>query len=170
MKVVMVGTGYVGLVSGACFSEFGANVTCVDKDTEKIDSLNSGNIPIYEPGLDDIVKRNLDTVYPYLLNFSNIFEWDSHVIQSKRIDLGAIQEGSKFELEYSLLGSKQTLVYELIELKEKEKLVFKTEAKSFNTIDTIFLMKKEGGVEVTYQAEINLSNKFFELLFRHKIF
>ena len=61
MKVVMVGTGYVGLVSGACFSEFGANVTCVDKDIEKIASLNSGNIPIYEPGLDDIVKRNLDS-------------------------------------------------------------------------------------------------------------
>ena len=61
MKVVMVGTGYVGLVSGACFSEFGANVTCVDKDIEKISSLNSGNIPIYEPGLDEIVKRNLDS-------------------------------------------------------------------------------------------------------------
>ena len=59
MKVVMVGTGYVGLVSGACFSEFGANVTCVDKDIDKIESLNKGNISIYEPGLDEIVKRNL---------------------------------------------------------------------------------------------------------------
>ena len=61
MKVVMVGTGYVGLVSGACFSVFGANVTCVDKDIEKIASLNSGNIPIYEPGLHEVVKRNLDS-------------------------------------------------------------------------------------------------------------
>jgi len=59
MKVVMVGTGYVGLVSGACFSEFGAKVTCVDKDIDKIESLNQGRIPIYEPGLDEIVKRNL---------------------------------------------------------------------------------------------------------------
>ena len=59
MKVVMVGTGYVGLVSGACFSEFGAKVTCVDKDIDKIESLNQGHIPIYEPGLDEIVKRNL---------------------------------------------------------------------------------------------------------------
>tara|TARA_Y100000996_G_scaffold414801_1_gene406848 strand:- start:3032 stop:4348 length:1317 start_codon:yes stop_codon:yes gene_type:complete len=61
MKVVMVGTGYVGLVSGACFSEFGANVTCVDKDLEKIKILNEGNIPIYEPGLDEIVIRNLES-------------------------------------------------------------------------------------------------------------
>lgn len=61
MKVVMVGTGYVGLVSGACFSEFGANVTCVDKDLEKINTLNEGNIPIYEPGLDEIVMRNLNS-------------------------------------------------------------------------------------------------------------
>ncbi len=61
MNVVMVGSGYVGLVSGACFAEFGANVICVDKDKSKIDSLLSGGIPIYEPGLDDLVKRNVDS-------------------------------------------------------------------------------------------------------------
>ncbi len=59
MKVVMVGTGYVGLVSGACFSEFGAQVTCVDKDEKKIKALTEGKIPIYEPGLDEIVEKNL---------------------------------------------------------------------------------------------------------------
>jgi len=61
MNVVMIGSGYVGLVSGACFSEFGANVICVDKDESKINALLKGEIPIYEPGLDDLVKRNVDS-------------------------------------------------------------------------------------------------------------
>jgi UDPglucose 6-dehydrogenase len=59
MNVVMIGSGYVGLVSGACFAEFGANVICVDKDKSKIDALLQGKIPIYEPGLDDLVARNV---------------------------------------------------------------------------------------------------------------
>jgi UDPglucose 6-dehydrogenase len=59
MKIVMVGTGYVGLVSGACFAEFGVDVVCVDKDGSKIDRLERGEIPIYEPGLDDLVAKNV---------------------------------------------------------------------------------------------------------------
>lgn len=61
MNVVMIGAGYVGLVSGACFSEFGANVTCVDVDVKKINALNAGKIPIYEPGLDALVEKNTQT-------------------------------------------------------------------------------------------------------------
>ena len=60
MKVAMIGTGYVGLVSGACFSEFGHQVVCVDKDKSKIDRLLGGGIPIFEPGLDDLVARNVE--------------------------------------------------------------------------------------------------------------
>ena len=59
MNVVMVGAGYVGLVSGACFSEFGAFVTCIDVDKNRVDSLKAGKIPIYEPGLEDLVGRNI---------------------------------------------------------------------------------------------------------------
>ncbi|HEV7352111.1 MAG TPA: UDP-glucose/GDP-mannose dehydrogenase family protein [Brevundimonas sp.] len=59
MRVAMIGTGYVGLVSGACFADFGHVVTCIDKDPSKIERLERGEIPIFEPGLDDLVARNV---------------------------------------------------------------------------------------------------------------
>jgi UDPglucose 6-dehydrogenase len=58
MKICMIGAGYVGLVSAACFSEFGWSVTCVENDSTKLQMLNSGGVPIYEPGLDDLLARN----------------------------------------------------------------------------------------------------------------
>jgi UDPglucose 6-dehydrogenase len=61
MRIAMIGTGYVGLVSGACFSEFGVDVTCVDMDTAKIERLSRGEMPIYEPGLEQLVAGNAAT-------------------------------------------------------------------------------------------------------------
>ena len=59
MRVAMIGTGYVGLVSGACFADFGHHVTCIDKNADKIEQLRSGGVPIYEPGLDLLIERNV---------------------------------------------------------------------------------------------------------------
>ena len=59
MRITMIGSGYVGLVSGACFADFGHDVICVDKDKSKIDALLDGRIPIFEPGLEQLVASNV---------------------------------------------------------------------------------------------------------------
>ena len=59
MRITMIGTGYVGLVSGVCFSDFGHDVTCVDRDEDKIRQLEAGKVPIFEPGLDRLLDKNV---------------------------------------------------------------------------------------------------------------
>jgi len=59
MRIAMIGSGYVGLVSGACLADFGHDVTCVDNDKEKISTLNRGTVPIFEPGLADLIANNM---------------------------------------------------------------------------------------------------------------
>lgn len=71
MKIAIVGTGYVGLVTGTCFAEMGNNVTCIDIDSKKIERLNNGQSVIYEPGLEEMMKRNISEKR---LSFSNSFE------------------------------------------------------------------------------------------------
>ena len=61
MNICIIGAGYVGLVSGACFSEFGWRVTCVDVDSQRVASLRTGESPIYEPGLNNLLKSNIET-------------------------------------------------------------------------------------------------------------
>ena len=122
MKICIIGTGYVGLVTGACLSDFGLQVTCVDKNSEKIKGLNSGKVPIYEPNLESLIKKN---VTAGRLDFTTDIK--KGVIQSKAIfiavgtppnndgsaNLAQIEEAAKeiarYINEYKVIVNKSTV-------------------------------------------------------------
>ena len=120
MNIVIVGAGYVGLVSGACFSEFGFNVLCIDKDNNKIKNLNMGKIPIYEPGLDEIIKKN---VISKRLKFSSKFPKNFINIDAVFITVGtpAIADEDKVDLSQVFEAVKD--IVERINLREKPILI-----------------------------------------------
>ena len=79
MHIAVIGSGYVGLVTGACFAEFGVDVVCVDVAVDKIERLNRGDSPIYEPGLDQLLQKNLKAVFHIFFPqgfFSGVFYLD----------------------------------------------------------------------------------------------
>ena len=93
MNVSIVGTGYVGLVSGTCFADLGVNVTCVDRDSQKINRLVYGAIPIYEPGLDNMINRNVnDKRLTFLSDYKQGFINQDFVFCA--IDTTADEDGS----------------------------------------------------------------------------
>ena len=92
MRIAMIGSGYVGLVSGACFSEFGHIVSCVDNDPKKIESLKSGRMPIYEPGLEEVVA---DSVKAGRLSFTS--DLSKPIVFNVREKWGDFYSGKRYE-------------------------------------------------------------------------
>ena len=105
MNIAIVGTGYVGLVSGTCFAEMGAHVTCVDVDAQKIEKLKNGIMPIYEPGLEELVKRNVE--FERLKFTTNLTE----VLDDVEVVFSAVgtppDEDGSADLKYVLAVAKQ---------------------------------------------------------------
>ncbi len=107
MKITVIGTGYVGLVAGACLADMGNSVICVDNNLDKIRSLNNGEIPIYEPGLEELVKSNVNEKR---LKFSDDLASAVKVSDVCFIAVGTPQgEDGSCDLQYVLGGAKKLL-------------------------------------------------------------
>lgn len=119
MKISVIGTGYVGLVNGACLSDLGNDVTCIDIDKEKIDNLNNGIIPIYEPGLEEIIQRNIKSGRIH-------FSTDYSSIKSSNVTYITVgtppKEDGSADLKY-VLSAAECFANEILKV-EKENNVF----------------------------------------------
>ena len=105
MNLTVIGTGYVGLVSGTCFAEMGNTVTCVDVDTDKIEKLQKGIIPIYEPGLEAMVQRNVEN---NTLHFSTDLKKSLEKARIAFIAVGTpMGEDGSADLQYVLQVAKE---------------------------------------------------------------
>lgn len=103
MKVSVIGSGYVGLVSSACLAELGHHVVCVDIDEAKVEEVNNGRSPIYEPGLDDLLKANIGN----RLNASSNLHDSVQESDLSLIAVGTPYEGDKIDLTYIREASRQ---------------------------------------------------------------
>src|SRR6478735_9014926 len=105
MKLAIIGSGYVGLVAGTCFADSGNDVVCVDIDQKKIQALNDGIIPIYEPGLEDLVKKNVKS---QRLSFTTDFANAVSSAQVVFIAVGTPEgETGEADLQYVLAAARQ---------------------------------------------------------------
>src|SRR5687768_9927830 len=105
MKIAIIGTGYVGLVAGTCFADSGNDVVCVDIDAKKIQQLQAGQVPIYEPGLEEMIKKN---VREKRLSFSTDLKASVAPCQVVFIAVGTPQgESGDADLKYVLEAAKQ---------------------------------------------------------------
>ena len=157
MNIAIVGTGYVGLVSGTCFAEMGATVTCVDVDTDKISKLKAGEMPIYEPGLEELVKRNVG--YGRLHFTTDLIE----VLDDVEVVFSAVgtppdEDGSadlKYVLavarqfgqninKYTILVTKSTVP---VGTAQKVKAVIEIFSISHNIADTTFTFRHSDGIK-----------------------
>jgi UDPglucose 6-dehydrogenase len=104
VNVTIIGTGYVGLVTGACLAEIGNNVSCLDVDPRKIDALNAGDVPVYEPGLKEIIERNVEAGR---LGFSTDIAAGVAFGDIQFIGVGPPpDEGGSADLQYVLAGAR----------------------------------------------------------------
>ena len=157
MKISVIGTGYVGLVNGACLAELGNDVTCIDIDKEKIDKLKNGVIPIYEPGLEEIIQRNIK------LNRIH-FSTDYSSIKSSNVTYITVgtppKEDGSADLKY-VLNAAECFANEILNV-EKENNVFPSIFFENNMLSRYIIVTKSTVPVGTSEKVLNKIYETFE--------